>query len=150
MIATQMAQASCSFCAKPRTMVGDLIAHERLLGAYICDKCIKVCSQILAEQKSGAAADPTVSYRPEVSPDARTFRKSLFCSFCEQSQDNVRYLISSPSREKETHYICDRCVGISEKLLLRAKDVEERGGWGRAEWLRRALGSRPGRLHRLR
>ena len=34
----------CSFCGKPHTMVGRLIAGN---GAYICDKCIDVCMNII-------------------------------------------------------------------------------------------------------
>ena len=38
----------CSFCNKPQSQVRKLIAGPN--GAYICDKCIEVCSEIIEEE----------------------------------------------------------------------------------------------------
>ena len=38
----------CSFCNKPQSQVRKLIAGPN--GAYICDECIKVCSEIIEEE----------------------------------------------------------------------------------------------------
>ena len=38
----------CSFCNKPQSQVRKLIAGPN--GAYICDECIEVCSEIIAEE----------------------------------------------------------------------------------------------------
>ncbi len=38
----------CSFCGKPESQVHKLIAGPD--GAYICDECIELCSEILAEE----------------------------------------------------------------------------------------------------
>lgn len=38
----------CSFCNKPRSQVRKLIAGPN--GAYICDECIEVCSEIIEEE----------------------------------------------------------------------------------------------------
>jgi ATP-dependent Clp protease ATP-binding subunit ClpX len=39
----------CSFCAKHQTVVAKLVAGP---GVYICDECISLCSQIVAEELS--------------------------------------------------------------------------------------------------
>ena len=38
----------CSFCNKPQSQVRKLIAGQN--GAYICDECIEVCSEIIEEE----------------------------------------------------------------------------------------------------
>lgn len=38
----------CSFCNKPQSQVRKLIAGPN--GAYICDECIEVCSEIIEEE----------------------------------------------------------------------------------------------------
>lgn len=37
--------AACSFCMKPNTEVGTLIAGP---GVYICDECVDLCEKIIA------------------------------------------------------------------------------------------------------
>jgi ClpX C4-type zinc finger len=47
--ATTAIQVHCSFCAKPSSEVEKLIAGP---GVYICNECVRLCSEILgAEQK---------------------------------------------------------------------------------------------------
>ena len=145
-----LSQTYCSFCGKPRGKVRDLIARKNMVNAYICDECLEVCHQILVEERSEALGDLERANYARVSRDDRWFSKPLRCSFCGRPQDYVRYLISSPSKTEEQHYICSRCVGNARKILLHVKDAEQRQSWGLAGWLKRKFGSRPGRLHRLR
>jgi len=44
------AQLKCSFCGKSNTEVKKLIAGPT---SYICDECIELCSEILAEESAG-------------------------------------------------------------------------------------------------
>jgi ClpX C4-type zinc finger len=37
--------AACSFCMKPNTDVGTLVAGP---GVYICDECVDLCAQLIA------------------------------------------------------------------------------------------------------
>jgi len=37
--------AACSFCMKPNTEVGRLVAGP---GVYICDECVDLCAQLIA------------------------------------------------------------------------------------------------------
>jgi ATP-dependent Clp protease ATP-binding subunit ClpX len=39
----------CSFCGKPESDVGKLIAGPRV---YICDACIGLCGEILEEEQT--------------------------------------------------------------------------------------------------
>ncbi len=39
----------CSFCGKPRSRAGRLISGD---GAYICEECVRVCSEVIAEEES--------------------------------------------------------------------------------------------------
>ncbi|WP_085271261.1 ClpX C4-type zinc finger protein [Mycobacterium parmense] len=41
--------ATCSFCAKPNTEVGTLIAG---LGAFICDQCVDECVTLIADRSA--------------------------------------------------------------------------------------------------
>ena len=41
--------ATCSFCSKPNTEVGTLIAG---LGVFICDECVDLCVTVIAERSA--------------------------------------------------------------------------------------------------
>jgi len=42
----------CSFCGKPQSLVDRLIAGN---GSYICDECVRMCTNIIGEDDNGAA-----------------------------------------------------------------------------------------------
>src|SRR3954449_4648902 len=66
---------SCSFCGKGQREVGKLIAGPTV---YICDECIKVCSDILAKlaerekKKNRRAVAPPPGRQPRSSSGARS------------------------------------------------------------------------------
>ena len=43
-------QLRCSFCNKSQDQVRKLIAGPKAKGVYICDECIEVCSEIIADE----------------------------------------------------------------------------------------------------
>lgn len=43
----------CSFCSKAQKQVSQLIAGP---GVYICDECVGVCGEIIAEREAQAAS----------------------------------------------------------------------------------------------
>ncbi|MGI8827600.1 MAG: ClpX C4-type zinc finger protein [Chloroflexota bacterium] len=47
-------QYRCSFCGKSQDQVHGLIAGPG--GVYICDECIELCREIIAEELSASAA----------------------------------------------------------------------------------------------
>lgn len=54
-------QLKCSFCGKPQSQVTRLVAGP---GVYICDECIRICTDILDEGfREEKAAEAEVSYR---------------------------------------------------------------------------------------
>jgi hypothetical protein len=42
----QTAELRCTFCAKPHTEVGKLVAGP---GVYICDECVNLCTEVIAQ-----------------------------------------------------------------------------------------------------
>jgi len=46
--------AQCSFCAKDQTQVRRLIAGS---GVCICDECVDLCNDILAEELGASAGE---------------------------------------------------------------------------------------------
>ena len=67
---------SCSFCGKTQKQVVKLIAGP---GVYICDECIALCIEIIAEEGAAAAGD-------EVAIAARRLHEDL---------DELRKLVSA-------------------------------------------------------
>jgi hypothetical protein len=47
---------NCSFCTKPSSAVEKMIAGP---GVYICDQCIQLCNDILAEQQQASSRPST-------------------------------------------------------------------------------------------
>jgi ATP-dependent Clp protease ATP-binding subunit ClpX len=45
-------QVNCSFCAKPSSAVEKIIAGP---GVYICNECVQLCGDILAEQRQASS-----------------------------------------------------------------------------------------------
>jgi len=43
----------CSFCGKPQVAVHRLIAGPN--GVYICNECVALCQEIIAEEQAGSA-----------------------------------------------------------------------------------------------
>jgi ATP-dependent Clp protease ATP-binding subunit ClpX len=58
---------SCSFCGKPRASVRKLVAGDR---SNICNECIEVCKEILAEDPTRADAEPVDGQGPLPTPAA--------------------------------------------------------------------------------
>ena len=48
------APSACSFCGKGRAQVGGLVAGPSGSGVAICDQCVALCGELLAEQTGGA------------------------------------------------------------------------------------------------
>src|SRR5450631_589466 len=45
----------CAFCGRPRSEVRKLVAGP---GVFICDRCISVCRQLLADERRQTPATP--------------------------------------------------------------------------------------------
>jgi hypothetical protein len=49
---SQIVIATCSFCSKPNTEVGTLIAG---LGVFICDHCVDECAAVIADRAAAVS-----------------------------------------------------------------------------------------------
>src|SRR4051812_33645125 len=49
--------------------------------------------------------------------NAKPHERTLHCSFCNKSQNQVSKLISSPSNGRRKAYICDECVEVCSTVL---------------------------------
>jgi hypothetical protein len=52
-MATMTSELRCSFCGKPHTDVGKLVAGP---GVYICDGCVDLCVHVMAQAPQGTPA----------------------------------------------------------------------------------------------
>src|SRR5256885_16839440 len=105
----QHGDLSCSFCGKGQREVGRLIAGPTV---YICDECIRVCNDIIAEVAEREKDRPAVAPRPgrqrRSSSGARSHHyANLSCSFCGKGQREVRNLIAGPAL-----YISAECIKL--------------------------------------
>ena len=59
-------QLRCSFCNKTKDQVRKLIAGPKAKGVYICDECIEVCADIIAEEFEQYIDDTEIHlYKPK-------------------------------------------------------------------------------------
>ena len=62
-------QLKCSFCGKTQDQVRRLIAGP---GVYICDECIELCSEIIADE-----FEETVDFDPKSVPKPNEIKEYL-------------------------------------------------------------------------
>ena len=70
-------QIRCSFCGRPQSLTGRLIAGN---GAYICDECVKMCMEIVADSgknSSGKNSDLTADFNLERLPKPSQIKEKL-------------------------------------------------------------------------
>jgi ClpX C4-type zinc finger len=53
--------ATCSFCLKPSTEVGTLVAGP---GVFICDECLGLCNQLIPERPGPKGRAPVRRFAP--------------------------------------------------------------------------------------
>ncbi len=63
---TGRSEGSCSFCGKVQTEVKRLIAGPGRV--FICDECVRVCQQVLAQERATASPAATVDMPKSLSP----------------------------------------------------------------------------------
>ncbi len=73
-----MADYHCSFCGKNQSQVRKLIAGLGSNRPYICDECVALCSEIIANPPSAPTA--TTTRRPERSARRPRFRWPFFAA----------------------------------------------------------------------
>jgi len=139
----QTVNLCCSFCGKSQRDVRKLIAGPTV---YICDECIGLCNDIIAEEDGSPAPEariPTEALRTvgdQLERIAKLVRMTLrtvgeataarsamessspalsSCAFCGTSEDSAQVLISGPRVS-----ICEACiVGSAEDLAEALKRI---------------------------
>jgi hypothetical protein len=116
---------SCSFCGKSQDDVRKLIAGP---GVYICDECISLCNDILAEEfaeEFGKAASKAATPQPT----ARWVTTSPFphCILCRIPQDPEKVILI-PDRGP----LCTVVWRPSERLLRAHEGLHAGTGRGSA------------------
>jgi ATP-dependent protease Clp ATPase subunit len=87
----------CSFCAKTQKQVQHLVRGPE---AVICDACIGLCHQVIAEEKAAGRGAQASEFH---------------CSFCGKKPNEVQHLVSGPRV-----FICDGCVASAADEIARA------------------------------
>ncbi|MBQ3373947.1 MAG: ATP-dependent Clp protease ATP-binding subunit ClpX [Oscillospiraceae bacterium] len=86
-------QIRCSFCGRPQSLAGRLIAGN---GAYICDECVKMCMDIVADNDSkrqpGTSSDLTADFNLEKVPKPAQIKEKLDQYVI--GQDNAKKVLS--------------------------------------------------------
>lgn len=59
-------EISCSFCGKPQHLVARLVVGPSL---YICDECVKVCGDIIAQDETDADTEVGIGAPAAITPD---------------------------------------------------------------------------------
>ncbi len=101
----------CSFCAKSQFDVAKLVAGP---GVYVCDECIELCNQIIAQEaarKGSPAQDAVRSAESDAPPTLRAWDGL--------SDDD---LLAEMARAHAAHQNVDRAVGL-HVAALRARGV---------------------------
>jgi len=93
---------SCTFCGKHQRQVRKLI---RGFHAVICNECVALCKDILAE----AGPSYTLRSTSPIPPN----EAAANCSFCSKSVEKVPKLIAGPPDQ----YICEECVGLCNDII---------------------------------
>jgi len=113
----QSVDLQCSFCGKHQREVRKLIAGPTV---YICEECIKLCNDIIAEKERRTDLAPHETASPPKKEEAAKTGQLLCCSFCGRSQREVKVLIAGPSV-----YICDECIGLCNDIIFEEIDRAE-------------------------
>jgi hypothetical protein len=96
---------NCSFCGKSQKSVKKLVAGagDGKTVVYICDECIGLCNDTIADQKKASTTSR---------PAAKSPTKPS-CSFCGLSNDKTTYLIAGPA----PLFICEGCINLCDEIL---------------------------------
>jgi hypothetical protein len=108
----------CSFCGKSEHEVQKLIAGPKVL---ICDECVQVCVDIIADDATSEGKTGAVDDRPATVPSAWTDSRpaTLRCTLC-QTPTPAPHLLPIPSRGA----LCPGCVGQVEAAAAARRESE--------------------------
>ena len=106
-MATKTGGLHCSFCGKSQREVKKLIAGPNV---YICDECIQLCNDIIAEE----VEKEELTYQGETIPDPKSIKKILDDYIIGQEQAKKTLSVAVHNHYKR----------IDAKLKSKESDVE--------------------------
>jgi hypothetical protein len=107
----------CSFCAKSQRDVAKLVAGPNV---QICDECVDICADILAEDRKEApplgssATSPVWGTNCVVTASSQV---ATSCSLCRMPTP-VEHMLSIPARGA----LCRGCIGAIEGAVALARE----------------------------
>ena len=93
---TNMPMVHCSFCGKTEKQVHKLIAGPN--GVYICDECIDLCDEILAEEFQDDFDTP------EEETEINLLKPKEIKAFLDENVDENKYAKKALSESVYKHY----------------------------------------------
>jgi hypothetical protein len=110
-----MPELRCSFCGKPHTEVGKLVAGP---GVYICDECVNLCITVIAE--STGAEPPSLPEWATLSDDELLQRIPFIAASAANIEAGLR---------DRVHELRDR--GVSWARIGSALGMTRQSAWER-------------------
>lgn len=112
--------ASCSFCSRAHTEVGTLVAGP---GVYICDECVALCAQLVADRPETTAPAPV---RPIAPWEAEAGLDAVLASLprVARAGDQAQYTLKQYVGKA-------RQLGATWAAIGRALGVERQSAWER-------------------
>ena len=110
-----LAELRCTFCGKPHTEVGKLVAGP---GVYICDECVNLCVEIIGQATN--TEPPSLPEWATLSDDELLQR----IPFIAASADNIE-----AGLRDRVHQLRDR--GVSWARIGTALDMTRQSAWER-------------------
>lgn len=107
----------CSFCAKEESAVSKIIAGP---GIYICDECVQLCNNILAEGRSAPAGRPEIPYWESMSDEQLLAQLPRIAQVGAQVEANLREWVMR---------LRDR--GVTWARIGAALQMTRQSAWGR-------------------
>jgi ClpX C4-type zinc finger len=120
----------CSFCGKSQDQVVRLVAGP---GVYICDECVGLCNQIIAEELTRKEVRDAVAGRTTSPDDPRTLKVWDTLSDDELLAEMVRAHAAHDNVDRAVarHVAALRARGTSWARIGEALDMTRQSAWER-------------------
>jgi ATP-dependent protease Clp ATPase subunit len=121
---------SCSFCHKNQSEIAKLVAGP---GVYICNECIDLCNQIIAQELDRKAARGAKPDRSSQSPDPTTIKAWEGLSEEDLLAEMVRAHAAHQNVDRAVahHVAALRARGVSWARIGEALGMTRQSAWER-------------------
>lgn len=122
-----MTEPTCSFCGKSREKAFVLIAGP---ACYICDECVDLCSDIVAENREQAGRPWVVRVREKLADMYRTLGEPKVDAELRMLLAELRMLLAEPEADERVRGAVEAACRIVAELreIRQAVDAAARGG----------------------